>query len=275
MARVVVVIGAMDGVRREVERQLQGIARLLIIRLARSGGFRLEPHPTNSVQMLEAAADEADNYPNLLILELPYARCEEPLAETIRALEDLGATVRRPRPGEEGWPTRPKALDERFRVPLQAALLQAIFEWVPRPEVLETREDPALAIDRARGDFSDTLEIPTNIAIDTSLDGAFWYGVLQALNDLCLKERQGDANNKRELLRVLLKTRVGLAKGNYKSADTGVYLIAAGTGERIHLRERVHLREGKPALTESIYWQTIGEKQSTFRYLVGRIGRHG
>jgi hypothetical protein len=40
------------------------------------------------------------------------------------------------------------------------------------------------------------------------------------------------------------------------------------------MRERVHLREGRPAETESIYWQTVGDDQASYRYLIGRIGRH-
>ena len=43
--------------------------------------------------------------------------------------------------------------------------------------------------------------------------------------------------------------------------------MAPDTGARVELRERVHLREGRPAETESVYWHTLGGRQSDFRYL--------
>ena len=147
MARVVVVIGAVDSVRREMERQLQKIARLMIIRLARDGGYRLEPHPTAAVRMLTQAADDAEDYSELLIVELPYALCAE-VQETVQALQELGATVVRPRPNEAGWPARPKALDERFRQPLLAALLKAVFEWCPQETTCDEVELAKLEVVR-------------------------------------------------------------------------------------------------------------------------------
>ena len=46
------------------------------------------------------------------------------------------------------------------------------------------------------------------------------------------------------------------------------------TGLNVEMRERIHIKEGRPAETESVCWQTIGKKQSDFQYLIGRIGRH-
>lgn len=110
--------------------------------------------------------------------------------------------------------------------------------------------------------------------IDTRLDGGFWYRVFRALSELCEIERRGEATNKRDILRELLGKHLGLPKDTYKIGDTGVCVTVPGSSVRIELRERVHLREGRPAETESVYWITIGEKQDRFRYLVGRIGRH-
>lgn len=272
MASSVIVVGAVDGVRRELERRLRDRAELLIVRLARQGGFRLEPHPQSAVQMVEAASDRADNYGRVLIIQLPYASCPEPLLETVLALESLGATVIRPNPGVSTWPSRPKALDDRFRQSLQNALAAAIDEWLPGEAAPEENVDSAIG--RARDDFSTTLQIPADLAVDTRLNGDFWYRVFRALDELCEIERRGEATNKREILRHLLGKHVQLPKATYKVADTGVFVTVPATGQRVELRERVHLREGRPSETESVYWTSIGETQASYRYLIGRIGRH-
>lgn len=75
-------------------------------------------------------------------------------------------------------------------------------------------------------------------------------------------------------MRDLLAAHIKAPKRTYKVADTGVFAIDPITGERFHLRERVHLVEGSPAETESVYWITIGLTQASYRYLIGRIGRH-
>jgi hypothetical protein len=134
--------------------------------------------------------------------------------------------------------------------------------------------DAADAVQRARSEFAETLLIPPAVAIDTRLEGSFWYSVLLVLHQLCDLERSGAAKNKREQLRQLLSKHVGLAKDTFKVADTGVYITNPEDGTSVHLRERVHLKEGKPAETESLYWQTIGSTQPQYRYLVGRLGRH-
>jgi hypothetical protein len=85
-------------------------------------------------------------------------------------------------------------------------------------------------------------------------------------------ERQGEAQNKREILQRLLAKHVGLSKGTYKVGDTGVHVTVAG--KKVALRERVHLREGRPAETESVYWITIGDTRASYRYFIGRIGKH-
>jgi hypothetical protein len=67
---------------------------------------------------------------------------------------------------------------------------------------------------------------------------------------------------------------IQVPKRTYKVADTGIFVVNPASGERIHLRERVHLVEGSPAETESVYWITVGVTQDSYRYLIGRIGRH-
>ena len=272
MARVIVVVGAPKLVQKEMERKLDHAAHLKVIRLVRDGGFRLEPHPQQAVRMIDQAADQADQYLDVLLIELPYARNAEVQA-TIQAHEALGAKVIRPVPGAGGWPERSSAITETFRTKLLSALHRTVVEWLHQAEAL-TFNNVAEAIDRARTDFHEMLYIPADVIVETGLDGAFWYSVLSALNELCAIERSGEAKKKREVLRDLLREHVGLPKGNYKVADTGVYAMAPDTGARVQLRERVNLREGRPAETESVYWHTFGGRQSDFHYLVGRIGRH-
>jgi hypothetical protein len=133
---------------------------------------------------------------------------------------------------------------------------------------------PEEAVMRAREEFGATLLIPANVAIETDLDGPALYSALLALHRLCQLERRGQATHKREQLRDLLGDHVGVPKDTYKCGDTGVVVVNPETGESVGLRERVHLKEGKPSETESIYWQTIGSSQESYRYLIGRIGRH-
>lgn len=130
------------------------------------------------------------------------------------------------------------------------------------------------ALEYARAEFTDTLVIPDSVYVETNEDGRFWYGILRALHYLCEAERRGDAKDKRSLLRDLLLSNVGLSKDTYKCGNTSVYVMNPSTGAKVHLRERVHLREGRPSETESIYWETVGSHREAYRYLVGRLGRH-
>lgn len=130
------------------------------------------------------------------------------------------------------------------------------------------------AVDRARAEFAGTLVIPENVHVETSMGGGYWYHVLLSLHKLCEMERQGKATNKRAQLRQLLVEHVGVSKDTYKTADTGIFAVLPETGQRVQLRERVHLQEGRPAETESVYWQTVGDAQPKYKYLIGRLGRH-
>ena len=135
-------------------------------------------------------------------------------------------------------------------------------------------EDVEVALARARTDFAATLVIPEGIERKTNQNGAFWYHALQALHRLCEIERRGEAKSKRDTLKGLL-AQCGLEpKGTYKIADTGVVAVDPQTREHHECRERVHLVEGRPGQTESVYWHTTGQGQAGYQYLIGRIGRH-
>jgi hypothetical protein len=271
MPHAVIVIGAVEGVRRRLEGHLERKARLWFIRLVQRGGYRLEPHPRGAVQMLEAALDYAVEPSKLLVVLLPYAQCPDQVSETIDTLAALGASVLLVSPGAGRWPSRPRKLDGQFERALLDALTAALDNWLPSIPPPLSVED---AIARARSDFADTLHIRNDLTIITSCDGPFWYSVMHALHYLCLLERSGQAHNKRDLLRDRLSERIGAPKRTFKIADTGLFTIDPASGKRIQLRERVHLVEGSPANTESVYWATIGEAQASYRYLIGHIGRH-
>lgn len=281
MPASIIVIGAPEGVRRQLEKSVGVRARLRLVKLVQRGGFRLEPHVDSVVQMIEAASDTAavpadgeatDSYSDLLIIVLPYAECPPLALETVQALKDLGANVMRPTPNAAPWPSRPPALDGKFQTDIGRALEQEIDKWLaaqgPAPE------DAHAAVERARISFKETLHIADDVVILTSESGAFWYSVLHALHELCQLERGGAVIDKREAARDLLAKHLGVPKNTYKSADTGIYAIHPKTLASMHLRERIHLTEGSPAITESIYWLTVGNTQSEYCYLIGRIGRH-
>ena len=128
----IVVIGAVEGVRQPLERYLRKRARLRIAWLVQRGGFRLEPRPENIVQMLNAAADEAvaEDYGDLLIIDLPYADRPAEVSDTVQALRTLGAAVEEPSPKVAPWPSRPKALDGKFQEALRTALEKSIGGWL-------------------------------------------------------------------------------------------------------------------------------------------------
>lgn len=139
------------------------------------------------------------------------------------------------------------------------------------PEEIESVEE---AIGYARVDFADTLIIPESLHCDTKQNGGFWYRALRALHQLCKLDREHRAVKKREVLAGLLGDNELRPKRTYKIGDTDVYVEDPNAEKRVHCRERVHLIEGKPAETESLYWHTIGEEQQTRRLLIGRMGKH-
>lgn len=136
-------------------------------------------------------------------------------------------------------------------------------------------EDPYEAIERARTDFESSLIIPDSVVVDTSQPGGWWYHALRALHQLCELDRRGEATNKRQVLQGLLAENGLAPKQTYKMGDTSVEVQEPGTGRLVECRERVHLVEGSPSETESIYWHSLGEaRSSSRRYLIARIGRH-
>ena len=198
------------------------------------------------------------------------------------SLNEEQARTNEQRQKAEGEKTRADELAEKV-MQLESKVQSLQFQLNRKLQAtITTAEQPAptdfadidAALDRARRDFATTLLIPDDVEVDTSEAPEFWYGALHALHRLCELERKGEATNKRAQLRDLLTKYVGVSKDTYKIADTGISVVNPGDGTLVEVRERVHLREGKPHETESIYWQTVGNTQASYRYLVARLGRH-
>lgn len=139
------------------------------------------------------------------------------------------------------------------------------------PWAISALED---ALAKAKHDFGTTLVFSDTLVSDTDLSAGLVYHVLMSLHRLCEKERKGLAKNKRALLQQLLVENAGISKDTYKVGDTGLTVYDPISKKTVNVRERVHINEGKPAESESVYWQTIGTKQAEYKYLVVRIGKH-
>jgi len=257
----VVIIGFPKGLRRRLEKAHPSLDLRFIYLAVRQGRLALAPLPNVAVAHLDSWPDPQDSK----YLVLPYAPLGE-VHDYISTCEELEFDVVRIRSNEGDWPARPPRMDQQFLDSLYAATDAHLRERFP-PDISNVHD--AIAFAKAH---LDTLVISPDLHIDTSEPGIFWYGVLNALHELCGRERQGLAT-RRETLRDLLSKHVGVP-GDLKTANTGLSGVDPESGESIEVRQRVHLREGKPADTESIYWCDIGKEQSLRRFLIVRIGRH-
>lgn len=208
--------------------------------------------------------------------------------DLVKQVQDLSAKVTEHRELEElavSENTQLREDVERFRKELSAArkenerlrgaLAAAKGEAEGQVEISPWEiEDPHDAIERARSDFADTLVFPDGLVVKTSQPGGWWYHALQSLHQLCEADRAGEAANKRATLQQLLAQNGLQPKDTYKAGDTAVYVTDPASAKSFECRERVHLVEGKPAETESIYWVSLGEPQSARRFLIARLGRH-
>jgi hypothetical protein len=135
---------------------------------------------------------------------------------------------------------------------------------------IETVEE---AIERARAEFRGTLLFSSDPIENTNVGDGYWFKVLRCLHELCLHERRGLGMSKDAALSDIVAAELGIPC-RYKKADTGVYATHPASRARIHLRERLHVKQGAPAETESVYWETLGDSRETYQYFVGRVGRH-
>lgn len=161
--------------------------------------------------------------------------------------------------------------NENERVHLETAILEeGIRSGRHEPSYWQVQSAEE-AVTKAQTDFSDTLLFATDFDY-VRLAGEYVYKILQCLDELCLVERHGTRRPPRELLAEIMARRLGDSKF-LQIGDTQLRKTHPTTGERVHLRHRVHISSGAPTKTLSVYWEKVREGR-TFKYLVGRIGRH-
>lgn len=163
-SRVAAVVGIPAGIRARLEQRFTGSVAVRSILLKQDGGFRLQPPPNIAARLLEQFADEASSgagsYAGLQVVLLPYAQVPKEVVQTVEAIEALGATVLRPRPGTAPWPSRPPRLDQRFQDQLLDALDQAIRQ--PSGPDEEASLDDTVAFEVLRGLASHSKMGPNN-----------------------------------------------------------------------------------------------------------------
>lgn len=75
-----------------------------------AGTFKLLPHDIEAIYRLqEYVKGEADNYEGCFVLVLPYAPLPNDLIDELEVLEECGAKVIFPTPGELRWPSKSSA----------------------------------------------------------------------------------------------------------------------------------------------------------------------
>ncbi|MBK8939543.1 MAG: hypothetical protein IPM79_18470 [Polyangiaceae bacterium] len=156
------------------------------------------------------------------------------------------------------------------------ARLRSLARDQPEARLAAPTGDVHEAVSRARAEFSGTLLFASDLTVDTREDGAFWYAVLGALNDLCQKDQAGELTGGHTQIDTLLPDlldRRGGARKRPKHADTGIEKVDPRTNARVHLRWRLHLRSGAPGESESIYWEPAAHG-GTKIFLVGWLGNH-
>ena len=126
----------MIGLPTQVRLRLEAAAGLRELELlsvpagvGKAGTFKLLPHEDEAVYRLHDYVDGEDqNYAACLIYVLPYAPLPRDVDEELEILEELGARIVRPMPGEAGWPSKSSAKrrDQAFWDTLYAAIAAAL-----------------------------------------------------------------------------------------------------------------------------------------------------
>lgn len=227
----------------------------------------------NVMALIARASAATFQYPTQIAETISEAHAED-LAATIASL-DIDAAK-----------TKIEALEQELNYykELSSDLEQRVRKAEARIEELEEEDSPDevdtswelkgidLAIERSKNEFSTTLLFPNELPAKTRMEAGYWYNVLKSLHELCLLERKGLGRGRGEALREILMKNVR-TPGKWKRGDTTVSATNPIDGTKVHLRDRVHLKEGKPEETESVYWEPLNEKENLV-YLVGRLGTH-
>lgn len=121
------------------------------------GTLHLHPRPERCYQQLQEYVAKfdgpANDYSECFLLVLPYVQfIPQRIEDEILLLEDMGATVERPVPGESGWPAVPKRRpDQAFLTALLHKLSEYLFpeleEILPSAHLRELAEkNPRLLV---------------------------------------------------------------------------------------------------------------------------------
>lgn len=210
------------------------------------------------------SAEEKSTYDQAL------ARLRRELDETRRQLEASVDEVRVARANaEQAWQQERETRIENAN--LRASLNDCVAE--PSRTLKQTAEE---AVEAAKAQYSQTLLFASDLTLETSESGEFWFGALTALHELCLREKGGQLERGHEQIEVELPELLGknnCPRKRPKHEDTNVEKAVPGRDVRVHLRWRVHLKSGPRTQSESLYWEPIGAGDNR-RYLVGWIGWH-
>lgn len=163
--------------------------------------------------------------------------------------------------------TRKELFREREKIGHLEAALRA--KGAPVPAAVAEPSSAEEAVERARADFRETLDIPPDVYVETDLGPAV-YQVLKALSDACTAERNGNVKDRRKLFADALAENLD-HPGRFEPGPTGLEWLVRG--KSVPVKERIHIKSGRPVDTESVYFITDGTGSSR-RYVVVRIGRH-
>ena len=126
-----------------------------LIPIKQYGGLRLEPKPHVAAMQINNYSDEALNcfgtYTPLLVILLPYISGTMPdeVQQLAITLEELGASVARPKSGEAPWPSRSPRFDGEFLDALFGAMAESIESAFPAPP--QDDQDTIIACELLRG----------------------------------------------------------------------------------------------------------------------------
>lgn len=213
---VAVVVGLPLTLRAPLERDIDDRAKLCVIPMKQDGGLMLQPPPAVAARMLEdfaiAAEDHDQSYPKLILVLLPYARIPADVTETAEVLRSMGATLLKPSPGADGWPSRPPRLDQKFQLELKNAIANELLARLPQPAALSDGEEE-VAEELVRGLASHAKMGENNHSSEDDL----WKSRGQDL---------GPGERKRIVAALLSENILGRKKNKSKGGTGWVYWIA-------------------------------------------------
>lgn len=210
-----------------------------------------------------SSEDAAQYAQQIARLNVDIAELRAQLAEAVKIQTDAESNAQQAWQAERDARAENRALKEEL----------AACKGNTPPSPPRTADD---AVARAREEFARTLVFASDLTVETNESGAFWYGALHALHDLCEDEQKGLLTKGVEQVKTTfpeLLARYGCPRRQPKHDDTQVFKQNPINNTREHLRWRVHLRSGPLTESESLYWEPFTIDGAKV-YLVGWIGAH-